>query len=74
MMPLIVGDVAIDGDVVGDDDDGGGRGPLNWGTCKCRQCGCTPLYFCQIPPKFAKIYIFQYWILPCLDTVTDFLQ
>ena len=31
MMPLMVGDDAIDGDVVGD----GGRGAFNWGTCKC---------------------------------------
>ena len=28
MMPLMVGDEAIDGD-------DGGRGALNWGTCKC---------------------------------------
>ena len=32
-MPLMVGDDAFDGDV--GDDDGGGRGALNWGTCKC---------------------------------------
>ena len=30
MMLLMVGDDAIDGD-----DDDGGRGALNWGTCKC---------------------------------------
>ena len=31
---MIVGGDAIDGDVVGYDDDGG-RGALNWRTCKC---------------------------------------
>ena len=64
-MPI---DDAIDGEVFGDDDDGG-RGALNWGTCK----GLTlrvhaPLFICQIPPHFAKIYIFNtgsapVWIL-----------
>ena len=34
MMPLMVGDCAIDGDVVFDDDVYV-RGALNWGTCKC---------------------------------------
>ena len=34
MMSLMVGDGAIDGDVVGDYDDHG-RGALSWGTCKC---------------------------------------
>ena len=34
MMPLMVGDYAIDGDVVSDVGDGG-RGALYWGTCKC---------------------------------------
>ena len=37
MMSLMVGDDAVDYDVVvgDDDDDGGGRGALNWVTCKC---------------------------------------
>ena len=34
MMPIAVVDDAIDGDVVGDDDDSA-RGGHNWGTCKC---------------------------------------
>ena len=34
MMTLMIGDGAIDGDVVGDDDDRG-RGALNLSTCKC---------------------------------------
>ena len=34
VMALMVGDGAICGYVVGDDDDRG-RGVLNWGTCKC---------------------------------------
>ena len=33
MMTLMVGDDAFDYDVVGGDDDDGGRGALNWGTC-----------------------------------------
>ena len=35
MMPITVGDDAIDGDVVGDDDNVSGWGVINWGTCKC---------------------------------------
>ena len=35
MMPIKVDDDAINGDVVGDDDDVSGWGAINWGTCKC---------------------------------------
>ena len=65
MMLLMVGDAAINGDVVGDDDDDGGRAPCT-GTRVV-----SGRVFCQISPKFAKIYIFQPWISPCLDTVLD---
>ena len=71
MMPLMVGDDAINSD-------GGvimvAEAPLTGARESIWQCGCTPLYFCQIISKFlmfAKVYIFQYWIRPCLDTVSD---
>ena len=71
MIPLMVGDGAIDGDGVGDDDDRS-RGALKWRTrVQVSGNGCTPLYFGQISPKLAKNYIFQHWISPCLDTVSD---
>ena len=44
----MAGDDAIDGDVFSDDDDGG-RGALNWGTCKCLAVWVHALLFCQIP-------------------------
>ena len=47
MMSLIVGDDAIDGDVFGYYYDGG-RGALNWGTCKCLAVWVhAPLFFEQ---------------------------
>ena len=73
MIALMVGEGAIDGDVVGDDGDRG-RGTLNWGTCKYLALWGHALYFCQNIHKFANIYIFQHWISPCLDTVSDYLQ
>ena len=52
MMPLTVGDGAIDGDVVGDDDDSG-WGALNWGTCKCLLVWVHVLLF--LPNSFSPL-------------------
>ena len=49
-MSLMVGHDAFDYDVVGGDDDDGGRAPLTGARAIVWQCGCTPLYFCQISP------------------------
>ena len=76
MMPISVGDDAIDGAVVGDDDDSG-WGALHWGTGKCLVVWVHVILF--LPNSFksplnSPKYIFQYWIRPCLDTVSDYLQ
>ena len=58
MMPLMVGVDAIAGDVVGGDDDGGGRGALNWGTCKCRPMGTSLIISAKFPlnlPKYISL-------------------
>ena len=49
IMPITVGDDAIDGDVVGDDDDDSGWGALNWGTCKCLVVWVHVLLSCRLP-------------------------
>ena len=62
MMPLMVGNDAIDGDVVGDDDDGGGS------------VGTRP-FISANSPKFSKYIFFTTGpISPCLDTLSDYLQ
>ena len=54
----MAGDDAIDGDVFGGDDDDGGRGTLNWGTCKGLTVRVHAPIFLPNSPHFAKIYIF----------------
>ena len=70
----MAGDDAINGGLFGDDDDDGGGGALNWGTSKCLTVWVHAPLFLPNPPHFAKIYISQYWIRPCLETVSDYLQ
>ena len=49
-------DDAIDSDVFGDEDDGG-RGALNWGTCKGLTMRVhTPLFLPNSPPFCQNIY------------------
>ena len=47
MMVVMHGDDAIDGDVGGNDD--GGRGALNWGTCKCLAVWVHTLNYLKSP-------------------------
>ena len=65
----MVVDDAIGDDVVGDDYDGG-QNALNWRTCNYLAVWVhVPLFLLnnfKSPPKFAKIYIYQYWISSCL--------
>ena len=60
VMTLMIGDGAICGDVVGDDDDRG-RGVLNWGTCKCLTVWVQASF---ISAKF-PLNLQTYAVLPC---------
>ena len=64
MISLMVGDDAIDGDVVGD----GGRG------AKCLAVWVHAPLFLPNYPNCAKIYISQHRISLCLDTVSHYQQ
>ena len=57
MMSLMGGDDAFYYDVVGGDDDDGGRGALNWGTCKCLAVWVhAPLFQPNSPKICQNIY------------------
>ena len=77
MMPLMVGGDAIDGDVVVYDDDGG-RGALNWRTCKYLAVWVQAPSFLpnnlKSPLNLQK-YIFLILDQPLsMDTMSEYLQ